>query len=101
MTRPIRYIVHNRFQDVPASYNCALGAKKAFEWAVQNARWHAGEVICEFSDGVVEKVWPASETPSKRCNLLCESGSNSGHQYPQILGEATENQSVPTQAIPT
>lgn len=55
--RPIRYIVHNRFQDQPASYNAGLGARKAYDWAVQNARQNAGEVICEFSDGAVEVVW--------------------------------------------
>lgn len=59
--RPIRYIVHNRFQDQPASYNAGLGAKKAFDWAVQNARQNAGEVICEFSDGVVEVVWSSQQ----------------------------------------
>lgn len=60
-SRPVRYIVHNRFQDQPASYNASLGAKKAFEYAVQNARQNAGEVVCEFSDGVVELVWSSQQ----------------------------------------
>lgn len=62
---PVRYVVHNRFEDHPASYNCGLGARKAYEYAIQNARCRAGEVICEFSDGVVELVWPPEKIHPK------------------------------------
>lgn len=58
MTRPLRYVAHCRFQDIPASYNAGLGAKQAREWAIQTARAWAGEVVCEHSDGTVEVVWP-------------------------------------------
>ena len=59
--RPLRYIVHNRFQDIPASYNVSLGAKTAYAYALQNARWHAGEIVCEFVDGTTQIVWPSAK----------------------------------------
>ena len=65
MSKPLRYTVHNRYQDVPASYHTSLGPKNAYDWAVQNARAWAGEVICEYSDGVVELVWPPEKIVSK------------------------------------
>ena len=55
--RPLRYISHNRFQEFPASYHSTFGTK-AYDWAVQNARWHQGEVVCEYTDGSTEVVWP-------------------------------------------
>jgi hypothetical protein len=49
-SKPIRYLVHNPFEDVPTSYAVSYWGDDAEEFARFNARLRGGQVEAQFED---------------------------------------------------